>query len=366
MEDTTPPLVRVGVVMLTVAPDAVLPAVTLTKPVDPDVMANDVPAVVSAVIDTLVSADKLIDPAAVVPPMVSKPPFAPRVSEPPDPIVPVDKEPEAVVIEMGLPVATTVPPIEFSETLTALAPPLKFTVSVAKKSPVLPAAVMAPAVPALKVTSEPAPAAERREPAPKLRVSELPAPLPCMARSPALADSVPLLLRVGVLMITLVPDAVVPLETVTELAGTVPDVTVSVVPAVVPALIDMSVEAVNEMVVAPLVVPPTVRGPPFAVKLKAAPDEIEPVESEPVAVVMETGVPVATTVPVIELTERLTAATPPLKLTMSAAKMSPVAPAEVIEPEEVVLKATSEPAPAADRSDPAARSRVRELPAPLP
>lgn len=112
-------------------------------------------------------------------------------------------------------------------------------------------------------------------------------------------------------------------------------------------------------------VPVTVIAPPLAFTVSAPVAETMPVVTPPLAVVIDTGEPLASIVPEIELTSIDTAPAPPLNTTLSAAERSPVLPAAVIAPEVVWLNVRSAPAPAADSDEPAARLRVNTFPASL-
>lgn len=272
---------------------------------------------------------------------------------------------ELPVTEKGTPLPVIAPERVDTATFTALVPPLNTSVSVARMSPVPDVPVMAPAVPALNVTSPPAPEAESTEPAPRVRANALPAPLLCIARLLVVASTVPSLTSVGVVRVTEVPLAVTPALTVMASAAVLPDVADRVVPALVSALRVTSALALKPMEPVALVAPPTVSEPPFALTVRAPVELTVPVFTFPAAVVMEIGLPVAVIVPVIELTDTATLLVPPLKLTLSTAEMSPSPEPAVMEPAEVALNVTSEPAPAAESSDPAPAFSVSAVVAPL-
>lgn len=132
----------------------------------------------------------------------------------------------------------------------------------------------------------------------------------------------PLFCRFGVFRTTEEPDVVVP--PATEIEFVAPDVAVTVVPAVTLAFRVTLVAADRLIVVVAPVAPPTVTVPPAAVRASAPPELMAPVFRLFEFVVMETGLPVATMVPVIEFTFTETAAVLPLKLTVSLAVISPI------------------------------------------
>lgn len=156
VDSIVPLLFSVGVLTLVEPPDTVTPPCTVTEDVLPEVnVTAPVPVTVLVRLIPAFESSTTLLPEVIAPPVI---PFV------------VD----AVVIETGFPVAVMVPLMAFTSIVTAPAPPLKFTVFVAFMLPVVFVMVlMEPALVELNVTLFP----DRAEPAPRLRLRPLPAPL---------------------------------------------------------------------------------------------------------------------------------------------------------------------------------------------
>lgn len=195
-----PLLFNVGVLMETDAPEAKIPAPTVTdEPTPPPELAiSDAPETL-ALRATLPPATNPVEaepvtvpfmvmlPGAVskrlpvalsAPLVVVLPPSESITKTPVEENAPMFRLPEAVSIEIPLVVPVIVPLMELKSSRIPPVPPLNTTVSAATMSPLAPTgSAMAPAFVPLKITSAPPAVAESSDPAPGVRFSAKPAPL---------------------------------------------------------------------------------------------------------------------------------------------------------------------------------------------
>src|SRR5579875_188879 len=285
---------------------------------------------------------------------------------------PTTSSPVLTLALTELPLAVSVPIIEFGLNETAPVPPFRLTPLPAESAP--PLSVIAPAAVGLNSTLAPDALAVSVPPAPTVTLNDPSAALLCSVRFPLLAVRLPLTASVPAVTATDPPDSEPftlseSAETESALPETAPS-TLTDPPARDTELPDaVTPDETDSALVDPLA---SESEPPFALTLPVsdrlplpaasdtppADDVTVPATRSPVLTLTLTEVPPAASVPLREFGLNETAPAPPFSLTAAPASIAP--PVSVIAPAAVVLKSTLAPDALALSAPPAPRATLNE------